>query len=531
MFATKRDPVALVHEEPLEQREDDERAGVADVDAAVDRRPARVDARRVPGRAARAAAPAPVRVSWRRISRTVAATLAHRRQAGAALPRRVRRSALGCAAVAGSASTQFAAATRSTRRSARSPSATSAPTPGFDATYHDPPRRPRAHLGGPLHRPRRPRAQGRHPPPARRRHRHRRRDLAALRAGEFSGVEAFQRRLLDARGDLDHASRFEGLFRLPGGRPPLLRDPRRPGRAPPRLDADHGRRARRAAPPRPGRHAGLVLRHRRGAQPRGYRVHALDLPGFGSSGKPRSAPTTRAGSPRPCSALMDALEIERAHLVGNSMGGRVAIEVGLVAPERVRALGAAVPRRRLRQARPAPARAAAAPRARPAAPRAPPLDWSRASSGACSTTATWSTPRVADLVVDEFQRIYPSRRRAAAFLASARNIYLERAVRPRRLLPAAGRPGAARAVRLGHARPARSRPRFAPPRRASGCPSAEQVVARRLRPRAAGRAARGDQRAAAPTSSRARGAAGATATARRTSPPAPRRPEPDSRLS
>ena len=32
---------------------------------------------------------------------------------------------------------------------------------------------------------------------------------------------------------------------------------------------------------------------------------------------------------------MDALELERAHLIGNSMGGRVAIEVGLREPDRV----------------------------------------------------------------------------------------------------------------------------------------------------------------------------------------------------
>ena len=44
----------------------------------------------------------------------------------------------------------------------------------------------------------------------------------------------------------------------------------------------------------------------------------------------RRAPTSRVRS----GALLDALEIDRAHLVGNSMGGRVAIEVGLSEPER-----------------------------------------------------------------------------------------------------------------------------------------------------------------------------------------------------
>ena len=40
---------------------------------------------------------------------------------------------------------------------------------------------------------------------------------------------------------------------------------------------------------------------------------------------------------------MDALEIDRAHLVGNSMGGRVAIEVGLTAPDRVLSLSLLAP--------------------------------------------------------------------------------------------------------------------------------------------------------------------------------------------
>ena len=40
---------------------------------------------------------------------------------------------------------------------------------------------------------------------------------------------------------------------------------------------------------------------------------------------------------------MDAEGIQRAHLVGNSLGGRVAIEVGLRAPDRVRSLGLLCP--------------------------------------------------------------------------------------------------------------------------------------------------------------------------------------------
>ena len=45
----------------------------------------------------------------------------------------------------------------------------------------------------------------------------------ALREGRISGLDAFAQRRLYARGDLDLALGFEGLFRLPGGRDPLLR--------------------------------------------------------------------------------------------------------------------------------------------------------------------------------------------------------------------------------------------------------------------------------------------------------------------
>ncbi|HEX6116664.1 MAG TPA: alpha/beta fold hydrolase [Solirubrobacterales bacterium] len=67
----------------------------------------------------------------------------------------------------------------------------------------------------------------------------------------------------------------------------------------------------------------------------GYRVIAADLPGFGDSDKPITAPYDAPYFAESVLALMDALEIERAHLIGNSMGGRVSIEVGLTEPDRV----------------------------------------------------------------------------------------------------------------------------------------------------------------------------------------------------
>ena len=66
-----------------------------------------------------------------------------------------------------------------------------------------------------------------------------------------------------------------------------------------------------------------------------YRVIAADLPGFGDSDKPITAAYDAPYFAQSVIDLMDALEIDRAHLIGNSMGGRVAIEVALIEPERV----------------------------------------------------------------------------------------------------------------------------------------------------------------------------------------------------
>ena len=75
----------------------------------------------------------------------------------------------------------------------------------------------------------------------------------------------------------------------------------------------------------------------------GYRVHALDLPGFGGSSKPVAGPYSARWFADTVVEVMDALDVGRAHLVGNSMGGRVAIEVGLRAPERVAGLALLAP--------------------------------------------------------------------------------------------------------------------------------------------------------------------------------------------
>src|SRR5215216_4377749 len=69
-----------------------------------------------------------------------------------------------------------------------------------------------------------------------------------------------------------------------------------------------------------------------------HRVIALDLPGFGESDKPITAPYDAAYFARSVTSLMDALEIDSAHVIGNSLGGRVALEMGLLDADRVRSL-------------------------------------------------------------------------------------------------------------------------------------------------------------------------------------------------
>src|SRR5215208_3881216 len=69
-----------------------------------------------------------------------------------------------------------------------------------------------------------------------------------------------------------------------------------------------------------------------------HRVIALDLPGFGESDKPIAAAYDAPYFANSVTALMDELGLESAHIIGNSLGGRVGIELGLLHSERVRKL-------------------------------------------------------------------------------------------------------------------------------------------------------------------------------------------------
>ena len=246
-----------------------------------------------------------------------------------------------------------------------------------------------------------------------------------LRRGDLSGIEAFSQRLLYVRGDLDRAVGFEGLWHLPDGRPPLLRvhDVHLPGRRVSVLTMGEGR--------------DVLLLHGLGATKAsfydtsaalsrdGYRVHALDLPGFGSSSKPATGPYTARWFADTVVEVMDELGIDRAHFVGNSMGGRVALEVAMREPERVGALALLCPAVAF-------VKRSYHPIVRLARPELAflPHNFGRARVSSALSSLFHDTdamdPYVSDVVVDEFQRTYGSGSARFAFLSAARNIYLDK---------------------------------------------------------------------------------------------------------
>ena len=152
-----------------------------------------------------------------------------------------------------------------------------------------------------------------------------------------------------------------------------------------------------------------------------YRVVAMDFPGFGDSDKPIGAPYDADWFARTAFDALDELGVRKAHLVGNSMGGRVAIEAGLMRRDRVRGMVLLCP-------------ALAWMRDRRWAPVVRLL---RPELGLLQVTPRPVVERVvrrlipgggtgwASAGVDEFLRAYLTPRGRAAFYAAARNIYLD----------------------------------------------------------------------------------------------------------
>jgi pimeloyl-ACP methyl ester carboxylesterase len=152
-----------------------------------------------------------------------------------------------------------------------------------------------------------------------------------------------------------------------------------------------------------------------------FRVIAVDLPGFGDSDKPIGAAYDAPFFADAMIDLLDALELDRADLIGNSLGGRVALEVALRNPERVGRVALLAPSLAWRRSRRwAPALRLVRPELGlvQLAPRAVvQAIVHRVIPGA---TEGWTAAGV-----DEFLRSYLTPAGRAAFYAAARQIYLE----------------------------------------------------------------------------------------------------------
>jgi pimeloyl-ACP methyl ester carboxylesterase len=152
-----------------------------------------------------------------------------------------------------------------------------------------------------------------------------------------------------------------------------------------------------------------------------FRVIAVDLPGFGDSDKPIGA----AYDPRffavACAGLLDQLDLASAHVIGNSLGGRIALELALAYPHRVGRLALLAPSLAWRRTRPwTPLVRVARPELGlvQVAPR-------RVVDGIVRRLIPGAADGWAAAGVDEFLRAYLTPAGRAAFYAAARHIYLE----------------------------------------------------------------------------------------------------------
>jgi pimeloyl-ACP methyl ester carboxylesterase len=157
-----------------------------------------------------------------------------------------------------------------------------------------------------------------------------------------------------------------------------------------------------------------------------HRVIAPDLPGFGVADKP-IASYSAAWFGRWLERFCDVLELDRFFLLGNSLGGRVAIEGGLQMPDRVRGLVLLTPSpafRKLRQFVPV------VRLLRPELAVLPlPVGHARAVAGLRAMFAVPDRLRQSwyDAAADEFLRVMRDPRGRIAFFATIRQIYLEEA--------------------------------------------------------------------------------------------------------
>jgi pimeloyl-ACP methyl ester carboxylesterase len=158
-----------------------------------------------------------------------------------------------------------------------------------------------------------------------------------------------------------------------------------------------------------------------------FHAIAVDLPGFGDSDKPIRAGYHPPYFARTMIALIDALGLDRVDVIGNSMGGRVALELGLRYPGRVKRLALLAPSMAWRRSR----------------PWALPLKLVMPQLGLIQPAPRQVVEAIVRRVVpgsddewtaagiDEFLRSYLTPRGRSAFYTAARNIYLEEPFGPR----------------------------------------------------------------------------------------------------
>ncbi|HVM35336.1 MAG TPA: alpha/beta fold hydrolase [Actinomycetota bacterium] len=242
--------------------------------------------------------------------------------------------------------------------------------------------------------------------------------------GRSSGIEAFTQNRLWVRGSIQRALEFELLFdrAFAGGLRYEIRNVEVGGRPINVLSAGD-----EAADP-------LLLIHGLAATKsswltivpelaRHHRVMVVDLPGFGYSAKPR-ARYDAAFFAREMFGFLDALGIDNSFVAGNSMGGWIAMEMAITAPDRVRALACLCPAsaffrrpgvRLVRLLRPELAAASLfLPRARV-----------KAALKQLFADPECLDDRWYDAAIDEFFTMWRTPRFRIAVAAAARRIYLE----------------------------------------------------------------------------------------------------------